>query len=96
MSVCGEKTIYSTAMGDVLLEREFNYLIYGILCWLIRKLMTDAYVAKPFKSMSLDSRFGFWVANGSKMIFWQFQLIIFAWNHIGKNYTKNPTTELLV
>ena len=31
MSVCGETTIYSTAMGDVLLEREFNYLLYGIL-----------------------------------------------------------------
>ena len=31
--------------------------------------MTDAYVAIPFKSMSLDSHFGFWVANSSKMIF---------------------------
>ena len=28
LSVCGETTIYSTAMGDVLLlEREFNYLL---------------------------------------------------------------------
>ena len=26
-----ETIIYSTAMGDVLLEREFNYLLYGIL-----------------------------------------------------------------
>ena len=31
LSVCGETTIYSTAMRDVLLEREFNYLLYGIL-----------------------------------------------------------------
>ena len=30
LNVCGETTIYSTAMGDVLLEREFNYLLYGI------------------------------------------------------------------
>ena len=29
-SVRGETTIYSTAMGDVLLERKFNYLLYGI------------------------------------------------------------------
>ena len=29
--VCRETTIYSTAMGDVLAEREFNYLLYGIL-----------------------------------------------------------------
>ena len=28
---CGETTIYSTAMGDVLLEREFNYQLYGLL-----------------------------------------------------------------
>ena len=27
--ICGEKTIF--AMGDVLLEREANYLLYGIL-----------------------------------------------------------------
>ena len=31
LSVCGETTIYSTVMGDVLVEREFNYLLYGIL-----------------------------------------------------------------
>ena len=31
LSVCGETTIYSTAMRDVLLEREFNYQVYGIL-----------------------------------------------------------------
>ena len=30
LSVGGETTIYSTAMGDVLLERNFNYLLYGI------------------------------------------------------------------
>ena len=27
----GETTIYSTAMGDVLLERELNYQLYGVL-----------------------------------------------------------------
>ena len=31
LSVCGVTTIYSTAMGYVLVEREFNYLLYGIL-----------------------------------------------------------------
>ena len=30
MSVRGETTIYSIAMGDVLLERKFIYLLYGI------------------------------------------------------------------
>ena len=30
LNVGGETTIQSTAMGDVLLEREFNYLLYGI------------------------------------------------------------------
>ena len=30
-SLCGETTIYSTAMGDVLIERKFNYLLYDIL-----------------------------------------------------------------
>ena len=28
--VCGGTTIYSTAMGHKLLEKEFNYLLYGI------------------------------------------------------------------
>ena len=31
LSVCGETTIYSTAMGDVLIEQKFNYLLYDIL-----------------------------------------------------------------
>ena len=31
LSVCGETAIYSTAMGNILLEYEFNYLLYGIL-----------------------------------------------------------------
>ena len=31
LSVCGETTIYSTTMGNVLLELEFNCLLYGIL-----------------------------------------------------------------
>ena len=31
LSVCGETNIYSTAIGDLLLEREFNYLLFGIL-----------------------------------------------------------------
>ena len=39
MSVCGETTIYSSAMGDVLLERECT--------WLIRIPTTDAYVTLP-------------------------------------------------
>ena len=35
LSVCGETTIYSTAIGDVLLERKFIHLLYGILHVLI-------------------------------------------------------------
>ena len=31
LSVYGETTIYSTAMGDVLLERAFNYPLYDML-----------------------------------------------------------------
>ena len=30
-NVCGETTIYSTAISDVLIELEFNYLFYVIL-----------------------------------------------------------------
>ena len=30
LSVCGKTTIHSTAMGDVLIERKFNYLLYDI------------------------------------------------------------------
>ena len=30
-SVCGETTVYSTAMGDVLIQWEFNYLLYDML-----------------------------------------------------------------
>ena len=32
----------------------------------------------------------------AKMVFWQFQIQIFAKNHIGKNYAKNPTTANFV
>ena len=31
LSVCGGATTYSTAMRDKSLEREFSYLLYGIL-----------------------------------------------------------------
>ena len=31
LSVGGETTIYSTARSDILFDREFNYLLYGIL-----------------------------------------------------------------
>ena len=30
VSVCGETTVYTTAMGDILLERKFHYLLYGM------------------------------------------------------------------
>ena len=30
LNVCGETTNYSTAMCDISLEREFNYLLYDI------------------------------------------------------------------
>ena len=30
LSVCGGTTVNSAEMGDVLLEREFNSLLYGI------------------------------------------------------------------
>ena len=35
LRICGETLIYSTAMVDVLLEREFNYLLACILRVLI-------------------------------------------------------------
>ena len=59
-TVCGEKTIYSTVIGDVLLEREFNYMLYGIshvqIGWLIRASTTDAYVTlAPPQKISQDS-----------------------------------------
>ena len=31
LSLCGETTIYSIAICNILLERGFNYLLYSIL-----------------------------------------------------------------
>ena len=48
LSVCGETTTYSTTMCDISLEREFNYLLYGISAdWLTKTSTTDVRVTLP-------------------------------------------------
>ena len=50
LSVCGETTTYSTAMCDISLEREINYLLLWYITsadWLIRISTRDVCVTLP-------------------------------------------------
>ena len=53
-SVCGETTKYSTAMGDVILERVFKYLLYCMVYYMYLKPEDYCYKYKVNASFVID------------------------------------------